>query len=139
MAKIDRHFSRDVVGLTATASCREAAHLMAQRRIGAVAVRDGNQIVGLVTERDLVGRLVAKSGSSDLPIKEVVRHDVPRVTANATEMECANLMRDHHTRHLLVAEGNAVVGVISMRDVIALMLDEKQFLIEQLQSYIYQR
>ena len=45
-------------------------------------------------------------------------------------------MRDHTTRHLLVEEGGQVVGVVSMRDIIQLMLDEKQFLIEQLQTYI---
>ena len=45
-------------------------------------------------------------------------------------------MRDHFTRHLLVEDGGKVVGIVSMRDVIQLMLDEKQFLIEQLQTYI---
>ena len=45
-------------------------------------------------------------------------------------------MRDHFTRHLLVEDAGKVVGIVSMRDVIQLMLDEKEFLIEQLQTYI---
>ena len=54
----------------------------------------------------------------------------------ATEGEVAALMRDNATRHLLVEDRGQVVGVVSMRDIIQLMLDEKQFLIEQLQTYI---
>jgi len=58
------------------------------------------------------------------------------VTPEATEADCAVLMRDHTTRHLLVEEAGDVVGLVSMRDIIALMLDEKQFVIEQLNTYI---
>jgi signal-transduction protein with cAMP-binding, CBS, and nucleotidyltransferase domain len=65
-----------------------------------------------------------------------MRTDLPTVSAGATERECADLMKQHYTRHLLVAEGGEVMGVISMRDVIQLMLDEKQYLIDQLQTYI---
>jgi CBS domain-containing protein len=55
---------------------------------------------------------------------------------DAGEREVAELMKSHFTRHLLVAERGEVRGVISMRDVIQLMLDEKQFLIDQLHTYI---
>jgi signal-transduction protein with cAMP-binding, CBS, and nucleotidyltransferase domain len=136
MAKIEKHFTRDPIGVEASAPCRAAARLMAEHRIGAVAVRDGNQTIGLVTERDLVARVIASEGQADLPVGKVVRRNLPSVSPEASEMECSNLMRDHNTRHLLVAERGKITGIISMRDVIRLMLDEKQFLIEQLQSYI---
>jgi CBS domain-containing protein len=138
MARIDKHFSRDVIGLDRGAPCRDAAQVMAERKIGAVAVRDGNRIVGLVTERDLVARLLAKDGRPEQAIGEIMRNDLPRVATSASDLECANLMRDHYTRHLLVADEGEIVGIVSMRDVIALMLDEKQYLIEQLQRYVYQ-
>jgi CBS domain-containing protein len=67
-----------------------------------------------------------------------MRASLPRVPSDASEAECAALMRDHTTRHLLVEEGGKVVGVVSMRDIIQLMLDEKQFVIEQLSDYIRQ-
>jgi len=54
-------------------------------------------------------------------------------------VECANLMRKHTTRHLLVNDGGQVAGIVSMRDVIQLMLDEKQWLIEQLHVFIQGR
>jgi CBS domain-containing protein len=65
-----------------------------------------------------------------------MRTDLPRVTPASTDTECLALMRDHVTRHLLVAEGGEIVGVISMRDLIRLMLAEKEWLIDQLQSFI---
>ena len=136
MAAIGKHVSREVVALEAIAPVREAARLMAEKRIGSVAVREGARLVGLVTERDLVLGLCARGGDPGLPIREVMRAGVPRVSATASEAEVAVLMRDHQTRHLLVEDAGEVVGVISMRDLIQLMLDEKEHMISQLQAYI---
>ena len=136
MASIERHVTRDVIALDAMTPCRDAARLMAERNIGSVAVREAGKVIGLVTERDLVVRVLAQGDSGSMPIGEAMRTDVPRVPQTTNEAECSDLMRDHVTRHLLVEENGKVVGVISMRDVIRLMLDDKQFLIEQLQTYI---
>jgi CBS domain-containing protein len=136
MASIQRNVVRDVVGLEASTPCREAAKLMAQKRIGAIAVKQGGRIAGFVSERDLILRCLVGGGTCEAPIAEAMRKDLPRIDAAASESECANLMRDHYTRHLLVEEDGRVAGIISMRDVIVLMLDEKQFLIDQLNVYI---
>lgn len=136
MASIRKQMTRDVVALEAGAPIRDAARVMAEKKIGSVAVREDGVIVGLVTERDLVVSVLARAGTANQPIREAMRPGVPRVPGEATEVECAALMRDHATRHLLVEERGQVVGVVSMRDIIQLMLDEKQFLIEQLHTYI---
>jgi CBS domain-containing protein len=136
MASIRKHVTRDVVTLEAGAPIRDAARLMADRKIGSVAVREDGRIVGLVTERDLVLTVLARAGNATQPLREAMRPGIPRVSADATETECAALMRDHATRHLLVEDRGQVAGVVSMRDIIQLMLDEKQFLIEQLHTYI---
>jgi CBS domain-containing protein len=136
MASIRKHVTRDVVTLDGTAPIRDAARLMADRKIGSVAVREAGKLVGLVTERDLVITVLARGGTATLPIREAMRPGIPRVSADANEVECAALMRDSATRHLLVEDGGQVAGVVSMRDIIQLMLDEKQFLIDQLQTYI---
>jgi CBS domain-containing protein len=81
-------------------------------------------------------KVLASGGNATMPIREAMRPGIPRVSAEANEAECAALMRDNATRHLLVEDGGQVVGVVSMRDIIQLMLDEKQFLIEQLHTYI---
>jgi CBS domain-containing protein len=136
MASIRKHVTRDVVTLEAGAPIRDAARMMADRKIGSVAVREDGKVVGLVTERDLVLTVLARAGNANQPVREAMRPGIPRISADATETECAALMRDHTTRHLLVEDKGQVVGVVSMRDVIQLMLDEKQYLIEQLQTYI---
>jgi CBS domain-containing protein len=135
MSSIQRHVVRTVVTLAANVPCREAARIMAEKKIGSVGIRVDGQLTALVTERDLVTAVVAKGGDGSLAVGEAARK-LPRVTPLATEIECATLMRDHATRHLLVEEGGEVIGLVSMRDIIQLMLDEKQFVIEQLNTYI---
>ncbi len=136
MASIRKHVTRDVVTLEGSAPIRDAARLMADRKIGSVAVREDGKITGLVTERDLVITVLARGGNATMPIREAMRSGMPHVSADVNEAECAALMRDNATRHLLVEDGGEVAGVVSMRDIIQLMLDEKQFLIDQLQTYI---
>jgi CBS domain-containing protein len=136
MASIEKYVVRSVIGLDADAPCSEAASLMAKHRIGAVAVHQKKRVVGLVTERDLATRVMARGLGSDTPIGEAMRRDVPTIPDGISEVECATRMKEHETRHLLVENEGQPVGIISMRDVIQLMLEEKQFLIEQMQSYI---
>lgn len=136
MATIEKHVIRELVALEGDATCAQAARLMAEQGIGSVAVREGGRITGIVTERDLVARVLATGARPDLPIREAMRRDLPSVSPSASESECSALMRDHVTRHLLVAERGDVIGIISMRDVIRLMLDEKEWLIGQLHTFI---
>jgi CBS domain-containing protein len=139
MATIGTHVTREVLALEASAPIREAARLMAERRVGSVGVREGGRIIGLVTERDLVMTVLARGGDGAHAIREAMRTDVPRVSSAATESDVAALMRDHYTRHLLVEENGQVAGIVSMRDIIQLMIDEKQYVIEQLNTYIQGR
>ncbi|HYG66494.1 MAG TPA: CBS domain-containing protein [Anaeromyxobacteraceae bacterium] len=137
MAAIREYVKTDVVALEATATAADAARVMTERGIGSVGVLEDGQIVGLVTERDLVGSVLAQGCNGDEPIGEAMRRDLPLVSSRATETEALALMRDHVTRHLLVAEDGEIMGLISMRDLVQLMLDEKQYAIEQLEAYIH--
>jgi len=135
MATIRKHITRDIAKLDANAPCREAAKLMADRKIGSVAVHVDGHVIGLATERDLVVTVLARGLDGQQPVKEAMRK-LPRVEPTASETDCAELMKKHFTRHLLVEEMGEVIGVVSMRDIIQVMLDEKQFVIEQLNEYI---
>jgi signal-transduction protein with cAMP-binding, CBS, and nucleotidyltransferase domain len=139
MASIRKHVTKEMVSLEGSTSAREAARVMAEKKIGSVAVKEGGKIVGLVTERDLVATVLANGNDVTKPISAAMRPGIPRISVDAQEGEAADMMRDNFTRHLLVEEGGKVVGVVSMRDVIQLMLDEKQFLISQLNTYIFGR
>jgi CBS domain-containing protein len=136
MGNIDKHYTRQVIAMDGTAPCRDAARLMLERRIGAVAIRDRGKIVGLVAERDMVACALEKVAQCDQPVLKWVKRNLPTVKPTTSDLECSRLMRDNHVRHLLVEDGGQTVGIISMRDVIRLMLDEKEYLIDQLQSYI---
>lgn len=135
MATIRKHVTRDIATLEASAPCREAARLMADRKIGSVAVQVDGHILGLCTERDLVVTVLASGGDGTQPVKQAMR-TLPRVEPSASETDCAELMKRHSSRHLLVEEMGEVIGVVSMRDLIQVMLDEKQYVIEQLHEYI---
>ena len=136
MANIEKYIVRNLIGLDAAATCQEAASLMAKHRIGAVAVHQNKRVIGLVTERDLATRVMARGLGHDTPIGEAMRRDLPAIPDSITEVDCATRMKEHETRHLLVEEDGQPVGIISMRDVIQMMLEDKQFLIEQMQGYI---
>jgi CBS domain-containing protein len=136
MATIRNHVTKEIVSVDAASPAREAARLMADRRIGSVAVRDGGTIVGLATERDLVATVLAKGDDGRMPVREAMRPGMPRVSPDESEARVAELMKEQFTRHLLVEEMGQIVGVVSMRDIIQLMLDEKQFVIEQLSDYL---
>jgi CBS domain-containing protein len=136
MACIGTHFVRDVIALEASASCADAARLMAERHIGSVGVRHAGKIVGLFTEHDLITALAQGFD----PVKTTLARGMPErpalVSPCATEREAAELMRFHHTRHLAVAENGEIIGVLSLLDLVAIVDQEKQWSIDQLECYI---
>jgi len=135
MACIQHRIVRDVVSLDASATCADAVRLMTDRGIGSVGVRRGGKLVGLITERDLVSAMAGADGGR-APLADAMRPDVPAVSTTATEAECAEMMRAQRTRHLAVKDGGEIVGLISMLDLVDLVVEDKQWSIDQLESYI---
>jgi CBS domain-containing protein len=115
----------------------EALGVMAQHDIGAVLVLDGEQLLGIVTERDYA-RKVALFGrtSRDSPVSAIMTQDVWWVAPHRTLEECMALMTERRVRHLPVVENRRVVGVISIGDLVKATIDDQKFTITQLQSYI---
>jgi signal-transduction protein with cAMP-binding, CBS, and nucleotidyltransferase domain len=118
------------------AAIRELARVMADRRIGSVGVRRDGKIVGLVTERDVVYRGLTAGDPAKVTLGEIARTDLPSVAAGTEDREVADVMRRNFTRHVLVKDGSSVIGVVSMLDVLQLMLDEKEWLMTQMNQYI---
>jgi CBS domain-containing protein len=115
----------------------DAAKLMTEEFIGSVVVTNSSGIRGLFTERELMMNVVGKGKDPEtVPIKQVMTHEPITVSPNDSAGACLDLMKEHRCRHLLVFEEDEFVGIVSLRDMVALMIDEKEELIQQLETYI---
>jgi CBS domain-containing protein len=136
MTRIEHHVVREIVALDETATLADATRLMASRGIGSVGVRRDGRLVGLVTD----GEIIAAISRGAEPARDVLGTTLdprrPTVTLEATDRECAALMREHHTRHLAVADRGQVIGVISMLDVVEMVVEDELWAIDQLEAYI---
>jgi CBS domain-containing protein len=114
-----------------------ALGVMAEHDIGAVLVLDGDEIVGILTERDYA-RKVALVGraSKDSPVRAIMTAEVVCVSPSHTVEACMTLMTERRQRHLPVVEGRRVVGLVSIGDLVKATIDEQEFTINQLKSYI---
>jgi len=136
MACIQKRVIRDVIAVGESVSCAEAARVMGQFGIGCVGVRRGEQLLGVVTARDLLGCLTGAADAHHTPVAAALRPDMPAVSAKASDQECARLMRCHRTGHLAVEEGGRIVGVISLLDLCDIVVEDREWSIKQLQSFI---
>ncbi len=115
----------------------EALEILAEKDIGALLVCDGDEAVGMFSERDYARQVILKGKSSkDTPVREVMSTPLLFASPQQKMEECMALMTEHRIRHLPVLEEGKIIGMISIGDVVKAVLDEKQFLIQQLESYI---
>jgi CBS domain-containing protein len=119
------------------ASVLEALQLMAEKNIGALLVTEAEQLAGIFSERDYA-RSVALRGrtAEDTQVGEIMTSRVIYVRPNQSMEDCMALMTDKHIRHLPVMEGEQLLGVISIGDVVKEIISEQQFTIHSLESYI---
>ena len=114
-----------------------ALGVMAEHDIGAVLVVEGDELLGILTERDYA-RKVALMGraSRDSPVRAIMTANVVCVPPTRTVEECMGLMTERRCRHLPVVENGRVVGLVSIGDLVKAMIDEQEATINQLKNYI---
>lgn len=114
-----------------------ALGVMAEHDIGAVLVVEGDELLGILSERDYA-RKVALLGraSRDSPVRLIMTANVVCVPPNRTIEECMGQMTERRCRHLPVVENGRVIGLVSIGDLVKAMIDEKEFTINQLKNYI---
>jgi CBS domain-containing protein len=129
---------QDVAVVDAAASVAQAARIMSERGIGAVPVVDGERVAGIFTERDVLSRVVAAGvDPAATPVRDVMSTDL--VVADIAEHHdaCLRRMRQSHVRHLVVLNAGRLAGILSMRDLIALEIDERDEAITLLNAYVH--
>ncbi|MBP1468146.1 CBS domain-containing protein [Candidatus Chloroploca sp. M-50] len=120
------------------ASVSDAVHLMTTKDVGALMVLDGERVAGIITERDVARKVVAAGRLEGLRVGDLMTERVLYVRPEQPLAECMALMSERQVRHLPVLEHGQLVGIISIRDVVADIVAEQSFLIEQLEQYIYE-
>jgi CBS domain-containing protein len=126
-----------VFTIAAEASVYDAIRMMADKHIGAVIVTTGEEIVGIVTERDYARKVVLMDRSSkQTPVRDIMTSHVRYVRPDQTTDDCMALMTEKRMRHLPVIDGGKLVGMISIGDLVKNIISEQQFTIQQLEYYI---
>lgn len=126
-----------VVSLSKEQPVLEAVRLMAEHHIGAVLVMQGEDLIGIASERDYARKVVLQGrSSSDTAVGAIMSAPVICVTPADSVNDCMSIMTERHIRHLPVFEGKQVIGVISIGDLVKELIEEQKQEISYLQQYI---
>lgn len=136
MLDISPKIERKVAMVDENKTVFDAATVMVGRYIGSVVVTASTAVKGIFTERDLMRVVAQQQNPATVKLKEVMRTDFPRVGPKESVQQCLDLMRTNRCRHVLVFEGEEFIGIVSLRDLVNLMLEEKEVLVRQLTLYI---
>ncbi|WP_322509609.1 CBS domain-containing protein [Anaerolinea sp.] len=110
---------------------------LAEKKIGALLVMEGERIAGIVSERDIVREIAHhRACALDAPIKAFMTEEVITVTPQTTVEECMQLMTRAHIRHLPVVQEGKLVGIISIGDVVKKVIEGQAIMIDDLEGYI---
>ena len=124
------------IGLDATVF--DALKLMAEKDVGALVVVDDSRLAGIISERDYARKVILLGKSShDMVVREIMSAKVITVHPGQTVEECMALMTGKRVRHLPVTEGERLIGVLSIGDLVKDVISEQEQTIKQLESYIH--
>ncbi len=127
----------DVVGIPPDATVFEAVSLMAEHNVGAVIVLDERRLVGILSERDYARKIILLDRMSrETLVSEIMTADVQTVSPDDSIDRCMEMMTAGRYRHLPVVDGEEVIGVISIGDVVRVVIELQQALIGDLERYI---
>ncbi len=127
----------DIYSVSPDDTIFEALKLMAEKKIGAVLVMEHGSVVGIMSERDYARKVALEGKSSrDALVSEIMSEKVIYVDYDRQVDECMALMIEKRIRHLPVFENEKLTGLISIGDVVKAIIDEKEFVINQLVHYI---
>ena len=141
IAAVLREKGNHVVSVTPTTKVQEIAGIIASKRIGAVLVLDtGDQVAGIVSERDVVKAVAARPDGLDaLEAREIMTREVTYATPETTIEEAMEIMDQGYFRHLPVMDNSRLAGIVSIRDVVKARIKRHEHEADNLLSYIHGR
>lgn len=127
----------DVLTVEPGQTVQEAMVAMGKISAGTAVVMDGDKVVGIMSERDLIRKVVLEGKSVEsVKVEEIMTTDLTTVAAQTSLDDCMKLMTDKRVRHLPVMCGDSLCGIVSIGDVVKYLVVEKDFKIKNLESYI---
>ena len=127
----------DIWSVGPEVSVYDAIAKMAQKEVGALVVLEGELLVGVVSERDYARKVVLQGRSSrDTKIKDIMTTRVAYARPDQSVEDCMAMMTEKRIRHLPVMEGDKLLGVLSIGDLVKSIIEEQKHVIEQLEQYI---
>jgi CBS domain-containing protein len=137
IGEILSHKGSQVWTISPEAMVFDAIQLMADKNIGALLVIEGEKLTGIITERDYTRKVALKGKvSKQTAVREILSGQLIKVQPDHTVEECMRLMTDHRVRHLPVLDGERIVGLVSIGDLVNWIISAQQSTIQQLQTYI---
>ncbi len=127
---------RQLITIEPTATLAEASRLMAVWNVGALLVAEDGQLIGLISERELVRALAVGAPVTSVKVQDLMAREVRAVAADSTPDECMVMMSQLRLRYVTVMDDDSVLGVISLGDLVKDVIDEQAHVIEQLELYI---
>jgi CBS domain-containing protein len=116
----------------------DALAIMAEKDIGSLIVMDGDKLIGIVTERHYSRNVILKGKRSPTTlVKDIMDRNLIHVRPEQSVELCMALMTEKRVRHLPVLEGNKVVGVVSIGDLLKGIISKQKFVIDELEHYIH--
>jgi CBS domain-containing protein len=116
----------------------DAIKMMAEKSVGALLVLDHGRLAGIISERDYARKVILHGKSShEVKVNEIMTTQVETVSPEDSTEDCMAAMTAKHIRHLPVIEGDKVIGVLSIGDLVKEVIAEQQQTIQQLESYIH--
>jgi CBS domain-containing protein len=137
VATILKHKSHDVISIKPSVTISDVSTTLSHNRIGAVPVMEGDHLAGIVSERDIV-HCLARHGAAalDLTAEQVMTRHLRTATMETSVSEAMALMTAGRFRHLPVLDGEHLVGIISIGDVVKARLDEQEHEVDSLKAYV---